>query len=122
MWAQWLSTNSCLQGWALPAPGRLCLVQLDSTRGETLLAPLSKCSVEMTKTQNKNQTLEAVTLPAPWFRMMLLFPPHSNVCLWKMSPFPNSSLSVKEPSSAGEIQLYQGIQPPCAFKAAGGAG
>lgn len=49
-------------------PGRLCLVQLDSTRGETLLAPLSKCSVEMTKTQNKNQTLEAVTLPAPWFK------------------------------------------------------
>ena len=67
MWAQWLSTNSCAsQGGPLPRPP--LPVQLDSTHGETLLAPLYKCSVEITKTQNRNQTLEAVTLPAPWFK------------------------------------------------------
>ena len=68
MWAQWLSTNSCASQGGPPPTRPPLPVQLDSTYGETLLAPLYKCSVEMTKTQNKNQTLEAVTLPAPWFK------------------------------------------------------
>ena len=122
MWAQWLSTNSCcLPGWATPpAASALCSWTAHAGRRFLLLCP--NAALRWLKHRIKTRHSKQSLCPPLGSRMTLLFPPHSNVCLWKMSPFSNSSLSVKEPSSAGEIQLYQGIQPPCAFKAAGGAG
>lgn len=72
--------------------------------------PLYTSGVERTETQDKNQTLEAVALSAPWFKDDTIVPnPFKCVPLDDVSIFRFIIVGEQKPSSAGEIQLCQGF-------------
>ena len=64
----------------------------------------------MTEAQDKNQTLEAVALSAPWFKDVTIVPtPFKCVPLDDVPIFRFIIVGEQEPSSAGEIKLCQGF-------------
>ena len=80
------------------------------THKELHLSLLSKTGSRMIHGQDKNQTLEAVALPAPWFKDDTIVPiPFKHVHWEDVSIFTFAIVGKHKPSRAGEIQLCQGI-------------